>query len=452
MYYFLISDVSKFIALVIGLVVLVRAQGRAFWLESLIAATAAIFLFHLYVVSHSDLFGFDFRIFWKAGCDVLKGMDPYAPARFAEHAFLNPPTALPLFALFACLPARTSLTIWTVFNVASSLGLIALARSALIAQDRLGAAGDQQAPKLRGLGVPAIAGLAVCLAFSDASLKGLYLGQLNVFVAVMLLAALVAQGAGRPIWAGVCLSLATVKFVTMLPFLLLFLRRADRSTWAVLIFLVLGSCALTGRIVELPDRLATLAQRAGALSAPGQVNDYSYEGTRNESIISVEHLFYRLGMRDRESIRYVQIMTLLAVGAWIAYVVVLPGLPRPAAACLITFFSLLFTYHRDYDTVILALPLAYCAGNVPVATGRARLLYVACGLIVIAVLYMNADHLRLLTRVSLRWGARGRLLQATVLPYATWLMLLAMILLVRATSLTAAEADETGPITGIRDF
>src|SRR5205085_349580 len=108
------------------------------------------------------------------------------------------------------------------------------------------------------------------------------------------------------------------------------------------ISLVLGSCALTGRIVELPDRLATLAQRAGEMAVPGQVNDYSYEGTRNESLITFEHLFYRLGMRDRTSIRYAQLLALLALGAWVAYLVVLDGMPQPAAACLTSFFSLLF--------------------------------------------------------------------------------------------------------------
>ena len=87
---------------------------------------------------------------------------------------------------------------------------------------------------LESLPLVAIAGLAICLSFSEASLKGLYLGQLGVFTAVMLLLALVAQGQGRPIWAGVCLFLATVKFVTVIPFLLLFLRRPDRWTWAVL--------------------------------------------------------------------------------------------------------------------------------------------------------------------------------------------------------------------------
>jgi len=284
--------------------------------------------------------------------------------------------------------------------------------------------------------------LAICLSFSEASLKGFYLGQLGVFTAVMLVLALVAQGRGRPIWAGVCLFLATVKFVTMIPFLVLFLRRPDRWTWAVLIILVVGSCALTGRIIELPARAATLSQRAEELAAPGTVNDYSYDGTRNEGIISFEHLFYRLGMRDREWIRYTQFLALAAVGAWVAYLVILKDLPRPAAASLVSFFSLLFLYHRDYDTVILALPLAYCAGKVRVTTGPARWPYTACGLMAIAILYADSLFLRLLTQRSLGWETWGRLVQATVLPYATWLILLAMLLLALATRADGALTGE----------
>jgi hypothetical protein len=282
----------------------------------------------------------------------------------------------------------------------------------------------------------------VCLTFSEASLKGFYLGQLSVFVAVMLLAALVFQGQGRPIWAGVCLFLATVKFVTMIPFLLLFLRRADRWTWAVLITSVLGSCALTGRIIESPARMATLAQRAKDLAAPGKVNDYSYEGTRNESIISFEHLFYRLNMRDRGMIRSAQLLALLALLAWVAYLVVMDRLPRSAAACLVSYFSLLFIYHRDYDTVILALPLLHCAERLRATTGGARRFYAACGLIVIAVLYTNAVPLRTLAGDSFAWGTLGYLFRGAVLPYATWLILLGMVLLVRATSADRALAGE----------
>ena len=233
--------------------------------------------------------------------------------------------------------------------------------------------------------------MAICLSFSEASLKGLYLGQLGVFTAVMLVLALVAQGRGRPIWAGVCLFLATVKFVTMIPFLVLFLRPAGP--------LDVGGAHHPGRGVVRVDRkdhrvarsAATLCQRAEELAAPGRVNDYSYDGTRNEGIISFEHLFYRLGMHDREWIRYTQFLALVAVGAWVAYLVILKDLPRPAADSLVSFFSLLFLYHRDYDTVILALPLAYCAGKVRVTTGPARWLYTACGLMAIAILYADAS-------------------------------------------------------------
>ena len=425
----LIVNLFQYIALLVGVAVMVRARVPTSWLKSLIAAILAILVIHLYAVSRHDLFGLDFQFFWKAGCDVWGGVDPYSPSRFAEHPFLNPPTALPLFALFAALPIRASLAFWTLLNVSSSLGLIALSRSALMSQDRLDVAERQVRGGLESLPPVAIAGLAICLSSSEASLKGLYLGQLGLFTAVMLLLALVAQGRGRPIWAGVCLFLATVKFVTMIPFLVLFLRRADRLSWAVLLALVLGSCALTGRIADLPGRLATLAQRAGELSAPGKVNDYSYEGTRNESIISFEHLFYRLGMRDREWIRHAQVLAMLALGAWVAYVVLGNRLPRPAVACLVSLSSLLFIYHRDYDTLILAVPLVHCAGRLGEATGRARWAYAAIGVSTIGVLYMSSTFLRCLTGLTLQWGAWGRLVQPAVLPYVSWLILLSMLTL-----------------------
>jgi hypothetical protein len=425
----LIVNLFQYIALLVGVAVMVRARVPTSWLKSLIAAILAILVIHLYAVSRHDLFGLDFQFFWKAGCDVWGGVDPYSPSRFTEHPFLNPPTALPLFALFAVLPIRTSLAFWTLLNVSSSLGLVALARSALMSQDRLDAAGGQVRAGLESLPLVAIAALAICLSFSKASLKGLYLGQLGVFTAVMLLLALVAQGQGRPIWVGVCLFLATVKFVTVIPFLLLFLRRSDRLSWVVLLALVLGSCALTGRIADLPARLAILAQRAGELSAPGKVNDYSYEGTRNESIISFEHLFYRLGMRDREWIRHAQVLAMLALGAWVAYVVLGNRLPRPAVACLVSLSSLLFIYHRDYDTLILAVPLVHCAGRLGEATGRARWAYAAIGVSTIGVLYMSSTFLRCLTGLTLQWGAWGRLVQPAVLPYVSWLILLSMLTL-----------------------
>ena len=73
-------------------------------------------------------------------------------------------------------------------------------------------------------------------------------------------------------------------------------------------------------------------------------------------------------------------------------------------------------------------------------TGPARWLYTACGLMAIAILYADSLFLRLLTQRSLGWETWGRLVQATVLPYATWLILLAMLLLALATRADAAPS------------
>jgi hypothetical protein len=426
---------------------LLRVRIKPSWLWWIIAAALTIFCIHIYAIFAFEKFGYDYSIFWKAGRDVWAGLDPYAADRFGEHPFLNPPTALPLFALFAVPPIRLSLALWTVANVLASLVLVALAQYALMVQAHLEDRADRKSGETWRLPPLAIAGLSICLTFSDSSLKGFIVGQLNVFVAGMLLAALVAQGKGRPVWAGVCLTLATVKVGTMLPFLLLFLRKADRWTWVSLTVLVFGFCSLTGRMTELPGRLATLADRVGELSAPGEVNDYSFKGTRNESIISFEHLLFRLGMRDRVGIRNAQYIVLLALGAWVVYLVVWSSLSRPAACALVAFYSILFLYHRDYDTVILALPLVYGACQARAASGCGHWPSTAIGLLVIAILYLNAFWLRPLAMLTGDWGFWGRLVRATVLPYATWLILLAMVLLVWATRPTVAGADENNRLT-----
>jgi hypothetical protein len=165
------------------------------------------------------------------------------------------------------------------------------------------------------------------------------------------------------------------------------------------------------------------------------VNDYSFEGTRYESIISFEHLFYRLGMRNREWIRIDQLFALAAVGVWVTYQTLRRNMPRPPASALVGLCSLLVLYHRDYDKVILAVPLVYCAGRVPETAGRPRCLFSTCGALVLAVLFMNSVVLNFLTRRSTHWGVWSGVVQATLLPYPIWLILIAMVLLARAASI-----------------
>ena len=331
-------------------------------------------------MSRHDLFGLDFQFFWNGGCDVWGGGESRTPPHDLRHPFPNPPTALPLFALFAAPPICASLAFWTLLNVALQPGADRPGQiGADVARSPRRPLGASRAGRTRVLcHLLLIAGVGDLPGFSEASLEGPLPRPARRVHGYDAGPALVAQGRGRPIWAGVCLFLATVKFVTMIPFLVLFLRRPDRWTWAVLIILVVGSCALTGRIIELPARAATLSLRAEELAAPGRVNDYSYDGTRNEGIISFEHLFYRLGMRDREWIRYTQFLALAAVGAWVAYLVILKDLPRPAAASLVSFFSLLFLYPSGIMTMRDSCPCPWpiVAGKVRGdGTGPARWLY-----------------------------------------------------------------------------
>jgi hypothetical protein len=391
----------------------------------------------------SPFFGVDYRFFRGAGSDVWAGLDPYADGHFNAHPFLNPPTALPLFALFAALPSSLGLALWTVGNVVACLALVAGSQHTLRAQEGLD---DPGGPAAWALSPVVMVGLTAALIVSEASLLTFYLGQLSILAAVLLLAALAAQGRGRPVCAGVCLALATVKVPTMLPFLLLFLRKADRWAWAALAAAVLGLCLVSGPPSQLPGRLAALVERIQQLEAPGAVNDYSFEGPRPENMLGFGRAFYCVGLRDRRVIRVAEYVMLAVLGTWVARQVAFRGgLPRAAACSLVALYSVVFLYHRNYDAVILALPLTYSAGQARAARGAARGLFAACAAAILAVLYLDLVFLRSAFHWSLDWGAWGRVVQAVLLPYATWSILLAMVCLVLATRRAQAAASAGAP-------
>jgi hypothetical protein len=325
------------------------------------------------------------------------------------------------------LPEWPGLVVWTVLNVLACLALPAYSQRVLAVQ---AGAGDQSARAPWLLPPWGIAGLAAALIISDAARTGLYLGQLGVLTALLLLAALDAQARRRPVLAGVWLSLATVKVATMLPFLLLFLRRGDARTWVSLIVTCALLIAVTGHAAHLPDDLVALLHRIGTLASPGKVNDYSFEGPRNAGILGFDHAFYRLGLRDRGTIRVVQASALILTGLWVARQVVSGTMPRAAACSLVACYSMLFLYHRTYDAVILALPLVYLTGKARSETGRSRWLHALGASSVLLIIYLNLNTMTDLTNRSMDWGSGGRVVQATVLPYATWLILLSMLLLV----------------------
>lgn len=398
------------------------------------------------MVGRHELAGLDYRFFWSGGCDVWAGLGPYDADRFSVHPFLHPPTALPLFALFALLPFESSYTVWALLTAVGGVILVGTAQRVLTVQ----AADD--ASKLSQTAVPSLSdtpilALTAALAVSDALTVTLALGQLSVLAALLLYGALGAQARDRPVSAGILLALATVKIGTMLPFLLLFLRKADRWTWIALVATTLGLCLATSGLGELPRQLSLILERIKQLEAPGMVNDYSFEGTQPENILGFEHAFYRLGMRDRTVIRLAQYAALIVLGGWLTWQVLgRCKLPRPAACSLVALYSVIFLYHRAYDTVILALPLAYATGGALSAHGSARRLFAGCAVAILLVWYINVDFLRTATALSQEWGVAGRVIQGIVLPYGTWLVLLAMLLLVRAVR--AARGNAEGIVNG----
>jgi hypothetical protein len=424
----LVIYVIKAVAFLTALALVLRAPAKPLPI-GLVSATVLLLLAGLlYGSASSPLFGLDYQFFCRAGGDLWAGSDPYADPQFGEHPFLNPPTALPLFALLDVVPLSPGLALWTIGNVVACLALVAWSQDTLRAQEALGHQGGRVAWALSPV---AIAGLTAALLISDASYLNLLLGQLGILAGALLLAALAAQGRGRLVCAGVCLALATVKVATLLPFLLLFIRKADRWAWAAFAATVLGLCLLSGPPSQLPARTAMLLERIQQLAAPGAVNDYSFEGSRHENILGFDHALYRLGLRDRRVIRVAQYLLLLALGAWVARQVVFRGgLPRAAACSLVALYSVVFLYHRNYDAVILALPLAYSVGQARAASGAARWLFATCAVAILLVLYLDLALLREVFQWSLAQGAWGRVVQAVVLPYGTSAVVIAMICLV----------------------
>jgi hypothetical protein len=161
-------------------------------------------------------------------------------------------------------------------------------------------------------------------------------------------------------------------------------------------------------------------------------------------MIGFDHLFYRLGLRDRRLIRTLTYLAVAALGLWTAWQVMVRRLPGGAACSLVALYSMLFLYHRDYDALILTLPLVECAGRARSVSGAAGRLLAGVAVAAYLVLYLNLPILMGLTNRSLGWGVTGRLVQATLLPYATWLIVLAMFGLVTAESL-AGRANAARP-------
>jgi hypothetical protein len=211
---------------------------------------------------------------------------------------------------------------------------------------------------------------------------------------------------------------------------LLFLQRRDWPAWVGLIVTGLGLTLIGTAPSDLPGRLADNLDNIRFLGSPGGVNDYSFAGPYHDDILSPDHWLYCLGLRDRTAIAVLQGLVVAALLAWLATDLLSGRLApdSPTALALVCVFSCLFLYHRVYDTVILTLPLMHACNRARQEYGWHRAAYALVVIGFLAVLNMpRGEPLQQLAQWSQSAGLAGRLVQIVVLPYATWMLFICLL-------------------------
>lgn len=424
---YLISYPIAMIVLSVSVASLLRMRLVQRWIPIIATLGLVFFLINTYILNYPG--GSDFSIFRDAGVAVLKGANPYA-----DVGMVSPPTALPLFALMASLPAKTGLLVWTTVNIGAALALVPLSQLALQVQTRR---------KFKALPKALLTLSIATVVLSFPIYWSINLGQLALLESVCLFTALYAQGKNWPILAGGALALATIKPQTMLPFLLLFLRKSDFRTWVSFTFFVLVLCLAATPLDALPLRMQQELVNISTLAAPGAANDYSFESPYNHTIIGIDHALYCLGLRDRAVIRITQLVILGLLGGGLAVEIGRKGLPRGGACALVTIYSCIFLYHRFHDASILTLPLVYVWSRALFSEGRGRSLFLATFIALLPLFFIHSKLVEVVVEaISSKVGGIKWLLEALVLPYPTWLALIAMGLLYVALKTAGDDADK----------
>ena len=386
--YILIYPVAL-IAILCTLAIAANHRISSKWFKSVMILGGICSAIRLYYLSLISVWNFDHKIFWRAGRDVWAGIDPYSPERFSTLPLLHPPSTLPLFAAFALLPESLSGLVVSIVYSVLALCLVGFSLKVLAAQDP-----SEPFPLTKY----EIGSISAAVALSEASTATLQLGQLSILASICLYAALYAQARRRPVTAGCLLALSTMKIGTMLPFLLLFRRKEDRMTWVALGVSLLVLCCVSGHPERLPEQCREVVHRIGELAKPGAVNDISYLGPYNEWIMGFDHALYRIGIRGPRLLSLLQFVLLGLLGIFLWRVSGNVKTPRALSIALVSLYSLLFLYHRVYDSVILALPLAYAVAHASLSRGRSRWLFVAATVFMLSILFMRRGWLTLLDR------------------------------------------------------
>jgi hypothetical protein len=389
--------------------------------------------FWLHLVNEDVSTAIDFHLFWNVGRAFLAGEDVYSPATQAtlSQPMIYPPTTPPLLSVFGVFPEKWAFLIFQVLNLAILISIGPLAWKSI----RQGS--DTSVPESKHLDSIDVMTLGLMLALSPALDAIFFLGQMALIITACIVAALYAQSAGRPVLAGVLLAIAAIKPTVTAPFLLLFFNRSDRLTWIALILGSLLLIELSGGLVKLPSQFENISENAKGLWAPGGLNDYTFanmsDHSAEETRLGFDHFFYRLGLRDTAQIGVLNNVAVAIVVLLIGLLVLKYRTSRPACCALLALGSMLFFYHRIHDGGILMLPILYAADKLRTGPKRSRIWYAIALLSCFALLYTPGRPIKYFLFRSFEIGGwKSWLIQATLICWPMWSLLIALGALVKA--------------------
>jgi hypothetical protein len=381
----------------------------------------------------------DFQIFWQMGSAAAQGLDPYDPARLFVQPMLYPPNTPPVMAVFGALEPRVGYILWVVLNLLTGVALGFLARRSLL---------DSETTDL-GPEAATVVGLTLVMTSCGGSV--LDVGQMALLVVGWLLLSVALRQANRPVLAGIFLALGSIKPTLSVPMLVLFNRRKDRLTWVTLVGVTLLLVGITSAgFVRLPYQLHRLSAELAIASAVGGVNDVGFGNESSLTIIGFDHALFRLGVEDYGLIRKIQAGGVFALGAGLSWEAWRRRYSWGARCALVGAYSPLFFYHRNYDLLMLILPMLYAAGQARIVSGRSRIAYAVVGLASLAALWYPGRFVRRAWHASDQWGELGSwAFRATILPWSTWATLVvigALILAERRFRMGYDRRDEGGSV------
>jgi hypothetical protein len=402
-----------------------RIPSRWLWIITGLGVAASLIRLINYIVlffarPEAGVFH-DVRIFYRAGLVILAGADPYEMPGWVTYPILHPPTAFPYFALMASLPFEVTCVLWAIVDSFLAVGLVLVARRIFT---QIGEASVAALP-------PAEVGLLVTvIALCGASQSAIGIGQFGIRAAAVILFAVLALTYKRSILSGALFGLATIKIATMLPFMLFVLRRRDWTVWIALGATVCVLVLLGGQPTRLIEQCGEMLQRIGDLSKPGAINDISFTGTQNFSILGIDFLAYRLGVRGWVDVKIIQAVVLAGLGLALAYGVIRGPLKSGLGLALISLYSVIFLYHRAYDLVILAPAVLYSFSQAKACIGWRRAAFGAATAMMVSAMYFNRDLMEIANIiVKSHDGVLSKIAEYTLLPYTTWMILGSMILI-----------------------